>query len=34
MSEVFKHYSRDEITIGLIAMSVVLIHILLFVITS
>jgi hypothetical protein len=32
MSEVFKHYSRDEVTLGGIAMSVVVIHILLFVI--
>jgi hypothetical protein len=33
LSNVFKRYSRDEITIGLIAMSVVLIHIVLFIVT-
>jgi len=33
LSEVFKHYSKDEVTLGVIAMSIVLIHLLLFVIT-
>ena len=33
MSEVFKSYSKDEITIGLLAMSIVIVHILLFLLT-
>ena len=34
MSKGFKNYSRDEITIGLLAMSIVIVHILLFVLTQ